>query len=86
MESINTKTKIEIVPISEDQVTVNGKWIYQDCNGLWISRDELTPNEYREFRRWVALKKIEGREGLTKGGSPSVEIDTSADASRSPDL
>ena len=48
---------IEIVEVTKnDEYTVNGKCVYKDSNGNWITREELTEAEYVEFRRYMKIK------------------------------
>lgn len=35
-------------------IEVNGKEAYNDVNGNWIAREELTPAEYKAFREYIA--------------------------------
>lgn len=47
------RMSIKIKPIVDhERYDVNGKEIYKDSNGNWISRDDLSGQEYRAFANY----------------------------------
>ncbi len=46
---------IRIQPTETSAYTVNGKEVYQDMEGSWVAREELTT---AELRAWSNYKKI----------------------------
>jgi len=47
--------KINTSQFNEGIIFVNGKEVFKDTNGKWITRTELTTYEYQAFKRHLEI-------------------------------
>jgi len=48
-------TQITDIQFIEGIIFVNGKEVFKDTNGKWITRTELTTYEYQAFKRHLEI-------------------------------
>lgn len=57
--TIYKRMSVEIKQIEKGELyTVNGKEVYKDADGFWVSRQEFTAAEHAAFAQYRAADKL----------------------------